>query len=462
MAEADPLRMDLLVYGMMRSGTTLISDLLTVPGQSLVFDEPMVLSPWDDAKVQDIHNVAKGFGLPVNEAPPAAGQYTQIADYFEQDLAPALKKLDIWGVKEVHFFNWRDLLERYRPGKLVLCVRDLRDIALSALDLTIGSQLAFPGAQRLRDEAWLMSRLCYDVHELLRLRQRPHLLLRYEDLTGDPERAAALAAYAGLDALGSGSLNRSASTGSTRMRELEKHGAAISNRSRGRFEREEDHMKRWLAQHIWRAAPAFARTFDYPLPDGPPSVDWSDSDADDGANPITWGQVQTWNWLGPERFDPLFALRRGRIAVAQNVAPGSMVMDIGCILPVLKYMLPQDCGYIGINESDNSGPIRAARWREGHLLNVRQATLVTVIGALEFVESIGAFFNVLRKLQKPVLMTYHATDDTKDLDRSALGWTTHLSRQQLMNIATKNDFSVNQAWAFDGRQSLLKLAPKAQ
>ena len=460
MAEASPLKMDLLVYGMMRSGTTLISDLLTVPGQSLVFDEPMMLSPWDDAKVRDVHRVARGFGLPVPETPPDAGNFTRIADYFEESLAPSLTKLGFWGVKEVHFFNWRELVERYRPGKLVLCVRDLRDIALSALDLTLGSQLAFPGAERMRDEAWLLTRLSYDVHELLELRQRPHLLLRYEDLTGDPERAAALAAYAGLDALGSGSLNRSASTGSTRVRELEKHGAAISDRSRGRFDREEDHLKRWLAEHIWRAAPGYAQAFDYPDPGSPATVDWGDGNAKDDANPISWGQVQTWNWLGPERFDPLFARRRGRIAVAQNVTPGSLVMDIGCILPVLKYMLPENCGYLGINESGGTGPIRAARWREGQLLNVRQATLITVIGALEFVESLGAFFDVLRKLEKPVLMTYHATDDTKDLDRTAFGWTTHLSRQQLVNIATKNNFSVNQAWAFDGRQSLLKLAPK--
>lgn len=460
MNDATPLKMDLVVYGMMRSGTTLVSDLLTVPGQSLVFDEPMMLAGWDDAKARDVHAVANGFGLPVAANPPTAGRYSQIGDYVEQDLGPALSKLYFWGAKEVHFNNWREMLARYQPDKLVLCVRDLRDIALSALDLTIGSLLAFPGAQRLRDEAWLLSRLAFDVHEILALRARPHLLLRYEDLTGDPERGAALAAYAGLDALGSGSLNRSASTGSTRVRELKKHGAGISSSSRGRFEREKDPLNRWLAEHIWRTLPTYSQTFEYPLPERDAAIDWGSASDDGNGNPVSWRLVQTWNWKGPESFDPLFARRRGRIAVTQQIPPGSLVVDIGSILPVLKYMLPANCGYLGINETGGTDSIKAAQWRQGQLLNVRKASLVTIIGALEHVEDVAAFFDVLRKLEKPVLLTYHATDDTPKIDRQSLGWTTHLSRQQLVEISTSKGFKVEQAWAFDGWQSLLKLTPK--
>ena len=42
-ASADKPRMDIAVMGMMRSGTTLVADLLTVPGRSLVLNEPYLL-----------------------------------------------------------------------------------------------------------------------------------------------------------------------------------------------------------------------------------------------------------------------------------------------------------------------------------------------------------------------------------------------------------------------------------
>jgi hypothetical protein len=58
-----------------------------------------------------------------------------------------------------------------------------------------------------------------------------------------------------------------------------------------------------------------------------------------------------------------------------------------------------------------------------------------------------------------VLLSYHATDDTADLDREALGWRSHLSREQLLRGLAAVGFKVTGSWAFDGRQSLLKLRP---
>ncbi len=454
------MQMDVIVFGLMRSGTTLVSDLLTVRDRSLVFDEPMLLSVWSSDKARDTHALAKAAGLRVGAAPPRGNDYEGMYAYFERDLAPELAKLDLWGVKEVHFHNWRDHMERYRPKKLILCVRDLRDIVLSSLDLVRGSLLAFPGGQRLRDEAWLLERLVHDVHELLCLqRSYPHLLLRYEDLTRDAELQARLADYVGLESLGTGALNRQISTGASRAREVERHGKGVSARSVGRYQSEPEGPARALADHIWRSLPWYSEAFGYPIPTAqrPP---WP-ADAI-GENPVSWDDaVDNWRGSGPGGFDPAFARRRARLMVARHIPPGSAVMDVGCTLPALRFLLPPGCRYAGVDEKPSPPTIVGTGWRQGVLPKPREVNLIAVAGALEFVEDMRAFLRVLRMAARPVLLTYHAAEDTKDLPRGQYGWCNHLTRNELLRAFDGVGFQAQATWAVDGYQSLFRLTPKS-
>ncbi len=455
------MQMDVVVLGLMRSGTTLVSDLLTVPSRSLIFDEPMLFSVWNDQRARDIHAVAKASGLRVGSEPPRRRDYEEMAVYFERGLAPELSKLDLWGVKEVHLNTWHRLLDRYRPKRLILCVRDLRDVALSALDLIRGSHLAFPGGQRTRDEAWVVSRLAFDVHQLLTLRSFPHLLLRYEDLTRDKELRDRLAAYVGLEALGGGALNRETSTGASRVKEIERHGLDISTRSVGRHRSEPEGPARALATHIWQSLPEYSEAFGYPRP-SPKQVSlqrWTG--AGDGKDPLHWDEVEDWRGTGPTTFDPFFARRRARQEVASLVEPGSRVMDVGCTLPVLRGLLPEGCKYVGVDEEAVPPRIAAAPWRQGQLPEPISVSLITVVGALEYVEDPGAFFGVLQVAGLPVLLTYHASEDSKDLVRARYGWRNSLSRGDLLQAFASFGFEVEARWAFDGRQSLFRLTPSA-
>lgn len=446
------MKMDTVVYGMMRSGTTLVCDLLTVPGTSLIFNEPMLMEDWPAAKVVEMHAVAKAFGLAVEDRPPAKEAFGTLAAYFDRALGPELAKLNNWGVKEVHFHYWRELLDRYQPDKLVLCVRDIRDIALSALDLVHGSLLAFPGGKRMRDEAWLVARLRHDVREMLALRSRPHILVRYEDLTRQVESQNRLAEYVGLEALGTGTVSRETAAGASRRRELEKHGRTISARSVGRHEAEGAGPARALANYIWRVLPEYSEAFGYPVPPTRTVVETDE-------NGISWPEVQNWRWSGPRAFDPAFARRRARLVAARNIEKGTNVLDVGCTVPALKFLLPPGCTYLGVDEVARPPMIAAAKWQEGVLTQAPAAGLIAVLGSLEFVADVPRFLKALKAHGKPTLLTYHATDDTSGLDRALYGWQSHLSRGGLMQKFTEAGFEVQSRWAFDGYQSLFGLKP---
>ena len=101
----------------------------------------------------------------------------------------------------------------------------------------------------------------------------------------------------------------------------------------------------------------------------------------------------------------------------------------------------------------------AATLLQGKLPPKGPATFVLALEILEQVENPGRFLKNLRGYGLPVLLSYHATDDTADIDRAALGWRSHLSRSQLQRGLATVGFRVTASWAFDGRQSLLKLRP---
>ncbi|MDZ4736012.1 MAG: sulfotransferase, partial [Rhodospirillaceae bacterium] len=232
--------MGVAVMGLMRTGTTLLADLMTVRGKALVFSEPDLLSKYDPILADRMRQLGKDFGLPAPEQTLEAGNFDRNIDHFDASFMAELKNLDFWGVKYVNLVGWRRLFEIYRPRKIVLCVRDLRAVTISALELVNRMRLVFHDGKHRRDEAWVFSRICYTVHELMALRTLPHLVIRYEDLVGDPATLERLRDYVGLDALGTERLNLLIERASRSQWELNKHGknGEISDKALDRFARE--------------------------------------------------------------------------------------------------------------------------------------------------------------------------------------------------------------------------------
>jgi hypothetical protein len=451
--------MGVAVTGMMRSGTTLIADLLTVRGRSLVISEPNLLGNWNVGQTRRTHAIAQEFGLEV-KAPPPPGTYARNDEYFRAAILPALRKLDWWGVKYVDLHGIDGVFRRYPPKRLVLCVRDIRDATISAIELVERMTLGFDDHKHLRDEAWVFSRLAYTIHELMALRRHPHLVVRYEDLATRPDALKEeLRAYMEMDALGDERINLMIEDPSRKQWEAEKHAEGITARSLGRFEREPAGPARRLAERLWRLFPEYSLAFDYEVPRPAERVAAHPYRlrVRPGDNPIEYIPTENALWPGPDCLEPSFALRRARRLVARNLRPGEAVLELGHALPALRYMKPDGTRF-------TIQPREVRRFdaiARGELPPIGRATVIAATDLLEYLPDLNIFLKALRRLGKPVLITYHAVEDTKGVDRAALGWVNHLTRRQLTNRLNAAGFRVTAKWDIKQGISLIRARPAA-
>ncbi len=452
--------MDMLVYGPLRSGTTLLADLLTVKGKSLVISEPDLHVPWHPRTVARLDRLYRDVGLTVGEAPPERDGKKTYAEWFNDEILPQLERLDLWGMKMVDFHDWRKLVERNPPRRMVLMTRDLRDTAISALDLIGRSWVAFPGGRQLRDEAWVMTRLVHDVHELSAMAKLPHLHLRYEDFTTDEECRERLRSYAGLKAFGKDRFNLDGEAERRVGWEKAKHKGGISAASVGRFAGEPEGPVRAMAERIWRLLPAFAARFGHEGPEDP-LVDHPYARAGMGeANPIKREtDIEGWDSTGPARLEPVFARRAARIRIGQVLARPCRVLDLFCGAPALRFQLKEGSAYRGADVAPRFEGCETIDLTTMNLPPRRDSEVVTIAGALEYLDDLHGFLTALAAGGATVLATYHASDDTRGTERTALGWKNHLTRHDLVEAFQSAGYRAEVQWAFDGRQSLVKAAP---
>jgi hypothetical protein len=450
--------MSVAIMGMMRSGTTLVADLLTVRGKSLIVSEPNLLGNWNQGQTRRTHAIAEAFGFDV-PPPPPPGTYSRNHEYFHAAILPQLQKIDFWGVKYVDLYNLEGLFARYPAKKLILCTRDIRDVVLSAIELVERMKLAFDDRTHMRDEAWVFSRIAYTVHEIMALRRFPHLVLRYEDLAAEPERTKEqLRGYMEMNALGTERLNLRIEDPSRIEWESKKHAEGITDRSLGRYEREPEGPRKRLADRMWRLFPEYSLAFDYDVP----SPDRRVRDHPfrlrprPGDNPIPYLPTENAFWPGPNCIEPVFELRRARRLAAQNVRPKDIILDLGAALPALRFLKPENTGYLML-------PTEARRFdaiAAGKLPPAGKATLVIALDLIEYLPDLRRVLKALYKLGRPVLMSYHASDDTGGVDRSAFGWINDLSREELITQLQEAGFRTTAKWNIKNGLSLIRARPQ--
>jgi hypothetical protein len=460
-APLPPLPMGLAVLGLPRSGTTLVSDLLTVPGHAAIVSEPDLYKSWNRNLAARVQRLVRTVGLDVPEEAPDPSLWSgNYAQYFRSELAPRLAGLDLWGVKYVDFSDWRPLFRDYPPEKMILCARDLRDLVLSGIDRICRMPMVFRSSGHRRDEAWVFSALAYNVWELMTLRERPHFALRYEDLAADPETLARIADYAGLQQLDPTRHNLAAAKWHRRW-EIEKHGDAITATSVGRIESEPAGPVRALAERLWRLLPDYGAAFGYPVPDeaARPS-DHAFRRRESGRNPIRFLDTERWDWRGPTGIEPCFARRRARVLAARNIRDGARVLDLGGGSRALAKLLPANATHILADNAPRADDIRVADIYRGILPATDDVDTIVALDVLEYIDDLPGFLAALRETGKPALASYHATDDSPCTDRAALGWRNGLDRAALSVAFETAGFKATARWAFDGAQSLIRLRPR--
>lgn len=453
--------MGVAVMGLMRTGTTLVCDLLTVQGKSLVISEPNLLGHWDAPLQEKLHRLYGEAGLAVGP-PPERGRYPLNLAYFDETILPQLTPLQFWGVKYVDLVGWRRLFRTYPPQKLILCVRDLRAVTVSALELVNRMGLVFGDRKHLRDEAWIFARLAHSIHELMAMRQLPHLVLRYEDLVDDPAALERLADYVGLDRLGEDRWNLMIEAGTRSKWELAKHGKTISKNALDRFDEEPDGPMRSMAERLWRILPEYSLAFGYDVPK--PALRVRSHDfrlrIQPRENAIAHRDVETWNWKGPAQLEPVFGRRRARALVSRNLKPDAVLLDLGCGTAAMRKLLPAGCSHLPADLVRRSPLFAAADYYRGDAPPANQATHIAALGVLEYAPDLPGLLRTLRSYNRPVFVSYYAREDSPELDRAALGWKNGLARNELMRAFIAAGFQPQAKFAFDGKQSLFRLIPR--
>lgn len=459
--EAALPRMDIAVMGMMRSGSTLVADLLTVPGRSLVLNEPYLLDRWSAPLQERLFALYRGFGLDPGALPPP-GRHARNQDHLVATILPQLAATGcLWGAKYADLHSWRRITDSYAPRRLILTLRDLRAVFLSGLDLLNRVRVRFGDERHRRDEAWLFAFIAYSVHELLALRRLPHLALRYEDLVRDAATRDALARHVGLDRLGEGRLNLDRHGERRAAWEREKHGDAITERSLRRFEAEPPGPMRSMAERLWRMFPDYSDAFGYETPTRAVRVTGHvfQSASADGENPIDYRALSRPAWRGPAGLEPAFGRRRARFVLAKRLTRPLTLLDLGCGTMALQPLLPKRSVYRPLDAAARSPEFRAADLCRGELPILRGVDLVVAFGLLEHVDDLPSFLRALRRYAVPVAASYYAAEDIAGLDVAAFGWRRPLHRAALRQAAEAAGFTVRARWAVDGFQSLLRLQP---
>ena len=179
------------------------------------------------------------------------------------------------------------------------------------------------------------------------------------------------------------------------------------------------------------------------------------------ANPIRSSIAAPKRPIGKVRqFEPSFALRAARHFLAPRLPKTAIVAELGCGTPALVSLLPKGVKYIAVDVATRADGYRTARLDQHRFPRVPQATHLLIFGWLELLTpDLPKLLRILRRYDRPVIATYHATDDSKDIDRAAHGWVNHYDRKALAAACRKAGFKLAAAWARDGRQSFLHLRP---
>jgi hypothetical protein len=219
-----------------------------------------------------------------------------------------------------------------------------------------------------------------------------------------------------------------------------------------------------LADRLWRLLPEYSEAFGFETPPADPTLKAHDFalPGRSGAPRWTYLDSETWNWEGPRQFEPSFAQRRARIAVAKAVPPGTRVLELGAGAPSLARLLPAGASLVHGDSVARAPEFLVSALHEGELPPIGDADLIAILGMTEHVVDPATLLANLAGTGRAVALSYHAADDTADLDRRRFGWVNHLTRAEFEAALAAAGFRYQGRWAFDGRQGLFRLAPRGR
>lgn len=432
--------MDLAIFGLIRSGTTLLTDKLTVRGKSVIISEPDLHVPWSGGTAKQVVTQLREFGFDLDPGLAERSRWPSFRAFFDQHVLPLVSGLEMWGVKQVDFAQWRWFMDTYQPRKLILISRDVRDVALSAHDLLARGKFASPITRRRRAEDWILGRLLASTQDMLAMTKLPHLAVRYEDLCRDPSKLDEVAAYVGLEKLSDERLVLASGQAPSRKYEQEKHGSGISGASIARWAHEPEGPALALARYVWNRCPEFSEHFGYDAPSRAVVFDLAPAHV--------------------KRLDQLMDPTDARHAASEHIAAGSRVLDVGSGTGYLEAVLPGGCRHV---------PCDVSRRQDGTVLWPFQGEplpplehpvdMVAAMHVMDYLVDVPSFLCELRRLSVPVVLGYHPVDKVPREDRERLGWKSHLTTAELEKHVAEADFQIQRRLVLRAGGVLLRCLP---
>ncbi len=440
------------LFALPRSGSTLLCDLLTVPGSSVILHEPMVLRNFGDARQHRIISTLRGLGIEVDDSEHQFARGTPARPWFDQHVLPKFQDYEFWGLKEVYLTDAELLIAAYQPDQILLLWRDPRDVAISFLELMNRSLMSYADRTTLKDEAWAMECLTVSAEVLSAIAAaQPHLLLRYEDLMQCTEHRQELLDYLDLPEFGNQRFALVDDGGGVRASEIERHQQTFSNSSVERWQSEPAGWRRTFANVCHSKMQPAAGLAGYEA-----AAELAESVC---AAP-TDSQLQRVfdpTYLPAPDFDFAYARRRGRSRVAALLEPHQSVLDVGASTAALAFMV--DAQVTVIDDGAAGQRVISKPWREGVFPALDRFDTVTFVFSLEYVDDPRWMVSRLLARGLRVILTYHCRDDLSADRRAALEFKSNLSRSDWQSFVGSLEAQVVYDWAFDCFQSLICLQP---
>lgn len=168
---------------------------------------------------------------------------------------------------------------------------------------------------------------------------------------------------------------------------------------------------------------------------------------------ITQRKTDVERWSDPRQLEEFWA-KRAEIA-ATLVTPGSTVLDLGCGSMALEKLLPPGCQYIPCDMVRRDERTLVCDLNSGVFPQVKEATVITVLGVLEYIYEPEPFIKKLYDYRLPIIISYIPTDSGIYPDRPAMGWVNHLSWQELAAIFQRIGFHLYKVLRVDSSQVLM-------
>jgi hypothetical protein len=247
---------DFYVAAIGRSGSTMLCNWLCRPPGQLVFIEPFFLRP---SNPRLLRIQLADFGLAASDSEWAERDETG-ADRFRRIMGPRLAGKQ-WALKEVLAEEHSAVLDAFAPPRVLLTVRNIRDVALSFFE----KHRIQTNLDRF-DDAWVHDYCIRESEGMARLIERlraegiPHRVVRYEDFTRSEAERRAVAEFVGWQ--GGGRVDSHLERFDRKF-EVERHGLQISSRPRAAGERALGAVEYELAEDIAKQATEYQREFGY-------------------------------------------------------------------------------------------------------------------------------------------------------------------------------------------------------